>query len=80
MGYPFNELLTNEYVTKQFNSQFVLVDRAINLANYLVRSGKAVEQWPDNVASEVLRKITEEGFEQVEQEVFSGEEESDAVS
>lgn len=68
-----DEALTNEELMRSSNSQFDLVGRAIKIAEYLVKSGKATRDWPDNVASEVLNKIAHEGLEQVEHEVISEE-------
>jgi hypothetical protein len=65
----YDQSLTNEHLNKQFASQFDLVGRAINIANYLVRSGKAVESWPDNVAFEVLKRMSDEGVDMLEREL-----------
>ncbi len=69
----YEQCLTNELLGKQARSQFELVGRAIKIAEYLVKSGKATEEWPDNVAFEVLRRIAEDGVVQLEHEVFKEE-------
>lgn len=69
----YDQSLTNEHLASQFKSQFELVGKAINIANYLVKSGKAMQSWPDNVAFEVLRRMSDEGSENLEQEVFTEE-------
>ena len=58
--------LTNEQLNKYFSNPFAIVSRAIHIAEYLVASGKAAEEWPDNVANEVLERMTEKGPEAVE--------------
>ena len=70
----FGENLTNELLGKQFRSQFDLVSHAIKISEYLIKSGKAAIDWPDNVACEVLRRMTEEGYEKLEKEVFTEKE------
>ena len=70
----YNECLTNELLGKQSRNQFDLVSHAIKIADYLVRSGKAVNDWPDNVANEVLRRMAEDGAEKLDQEVFTEKE------
>jgi hypothetical protein len=67
---PYGQCLTNEQLSKQSKSQFELVGRAIKIADYLVRSGKAASDWPDNVAAEVLRCIAEEGIDSLEHRVM----------
>ena len=67
----YEQCLTNELLGKQCKSQFVLVGRAIKMAEYLVKSGKAAADWPDNVAFEVLRRMSEEGVDQLEHEVYT---------
>lgn len=69
----FNQCLTNELLSRQSRSQFDLVSHAIKIADYLVSSGKAAMDWPDNVAYEVLRRMAEEGAEKLEHEVFHEE-------
>lgn len=71
----FVENLTNELLGKQFRNQFDLVSHAIKMAEYLIKSGKAAVDWPDNIAFEVLRRMAEEGTEKLEKEVFKEEEE-----
>lgn len=66
----FEESLTNESLTKQCENQFALVGRAIRMAEYLVKSGKAATDWPDNVAYEVLQRIADEGVDNAEREIF----------
>ena len=70
---PYEKCLTNEQLTRQSKSQFELVGRAIKIAEYLVKSGKAALDWPDNVAAEVLRRMAEEGVDQLEHEVMHEE-------
>jgi hypothetical protein len=70
---PYSKCLTNELLSRQSKSQFELVGRAIKIAEYLVKSGKATTEWPDNVANEVLRRIAEEGIDQLEHEVMQEE-------
>jgi hypothetical protein len=70
----YSECLTNELLGKQSRNQFDLVSHAIKIADYLVKSGKAAIDWPDNIANEVLRRMAEEGTEKLDQEVFKGEE------
>ena len=70
----YNECLTNELLGRQCRNQFDLVSHAIKIADYLVKSGKAAVDWPDNVANEVLRRMAEEGPEKLDQEVFKEEE------
>ena len=67
----YEQCLTNEILNKQSKSQFALVGEAIKIADYLVKSGKAAVDWPDNVAFEVLRRMAEEGGDQLEHEVFA---------
>ena len=69
----YDQCLTNEILSKQTRSQFDLVGKAIKIAQYLVKSGKAATDWPDNVPYEVLRRMAEEGAERLEHEVFSEE-------
>lgn len=69
--YRYEDALTNEHLSKQFSSQFALVERAIKMGEYLITSGKAFTNWPDNIAAEVLRKLDEEGVDAVEKEVYS---------
>ncbi len=66
----YSDCLTNELLGKQCSNQFELVSHAIKLADYLVKSGKAAEDWPDNVAFEVLSRMAEEGIENIEHEVI----------
>lgn len=68
----FEDLLTNERLTKQCRNQFELVGRAVKMAEYLVKSGKAASDWPDNIAYEVLRRISEEGVDIAEHEILQG--------
>ena len=70
---PYSQCLTNERLSRQSKSQFELVGRAIKIAEYLVKSGKAALDWPDNVAFEVLRRMAEEGADQLEHEVMQEE-------
>ena len=70
----YNECLTNELLGKQAKNQFDLVSHAIKMAEYLVKSGKAAVDWPDNIAFEVLCRMADEGTEKLEHEVFKGEE------
>jgi len=65
--------LTNERLGEFCPNQFEIVGRAINIAEYLVRSGKAVEEWPDNIAAEVLLCMLEEGPQKVEKEILESE-------
>jgi hypothetical protein len=67
----YDQCLTNEMLGKQGQSQFALVGRAIAIAEYLVKSGKAATDWPDNISNEVLRRMSEEGVDQLEHEVFT---------
>lgn len=69
----YNQCLTNEALGKQMNSQFELVGKAIKIADYLVKSGKATSEWPDNVAYEVLCRMADEGADHLEQEVLHEE-------
>ncbi len=66
----FDESLTNECLTKQCGNQFALVGRAIKIAEYLVKSGKAATDWPDNIAYEVLHRIADEGVDNAEREIL----------
>lgn len=66
----YAECLTNELLGKQSRNQFELVSHAVKIAEYLVKSGKATTEWPDNIAFEVLRRMAEEGTEKFEHEVF----------
>ena len=69
--YSYDEALTNEHLTGQFHSQFDLINRAIKIGHYLITSGKAFTgSWTDNIASDVLRKIDEEGLQSLEKEVY----------
>ena len=70
---PYSQCLTNELLSRQSKSQFELVGRAIKIAEYLVKSGKAASDWPDNVAAEVLRCIAEEGCDSLEHRVMHEE-------
>lgn len=67
----FTECLTNELLGRQSRNQFDLVRDAIKIAKYLITSGKAAVEWPDNVAFEVLRRMAEEGTDKLEHEVFN---------
>jgi hypothetical protein len=69
--FHYEDALTNEHLAKQFTSQFDLVSRAIKMGEYLITSGKAFTNWPDNIAAEVLKKMSEEGSEAVEKEVYT---------
>lgn len=69
--YNYDDALTNEHLTKQFRSQFDLVDHAIRMGEYLITSGKAFTDWPDNVAAAVLKRMAEEGVETLEKEVYT---------
>jgi len=66
----YGDCLTNELLGKQSKNQFELVSIAIKVADYLVRSGKAVSEWPDNVANEVLRRMADDRVEKLDEEVF----------
>ena len=66
----YSDCLTNELLGRQLKNQFELVRDAIKVADYLVKSGKAVSEWPDNVANEVLCRMADEGIEKLDQEVF----------
>jgi hypothetical protein len=66
----YEDALTNEQLNGLADSQFDLVNRAIRIAEYLIKSGKEA-RWPGNIAFEVLKKIAEEGPDQLEREVFS---------
>jgi hypothetical protein len=66
----YSEYLTNELLGKQSRNQFDLVNHAIKISEYLVKSGKAAADWPDNIAFEVLRRMAEEGTEKLDAEVF----------
>ena len=70
LKYKYEDSLTNERLTKQCRNQFDLVGRAIKVAEYLVKSGKATKEWPDNVAYEVLRRMSDEGVDVAETEIL----------
>jgi len=67
------QTLTNEKLGNFCPNQFEIVGRAIKIAEYLVQSGKAVDEWPDNIASEVLLCMLEDGPEAVEKEILQKE-------
>jgi hypothetical protein len=70
LKYKYEDSLTNERLTKQCRNQFDLVGRAIKVAEYLVKSGKATTDWPDNVSYEVLRRMSDEGVDVAESEIL----------
>jgi len=65
--------LTNERLGKFCPNQFEIVGRAVKIAEYLVQSGKAADEWPENIASEVLSRMLEDGPESVEKEILGTE-------
>jgi len=67
------QTLTNERLGEFCPNQFEIVGRAIKIAEYLVQSGKAVEEWPDNIATEILLCMSEEGPLVVEKETLEQE-------
>ena len=73
LNLPYSQCLTNEQLSRQSKSQFILVGRAIKIAEYLVKSGKAATDWPDNVAYAVLCRMADEGGDQLEHEVLQEE-------
>jgi|AMWB02.1.fsa_nt_gi hypothetical protein len=73
LNLPYSQCLTNELLSRQSKSQFELVGRAIKVADYLIKSGKAATDWPDNVAFEVLCRMADEGVDQLEHEVMQEE-------
>ncbi len=61
--YQYKDCLTNEALFQQTKeSQFDVVNRAIKIAEHMVRSGKVLDSASDNVSYDVLSTMADKGL------------------